>query len=457
MASNTLRPGDSGDSVKSLQEALNKAGANLDVDGKFGPLTEKALRKYQADNGYRVNGVVGGTLWGLMGLSTTARGDYTEAEPTRFNGLPGKPDIWKNSSTNEWYAVYYVPGSRPPLPMLYHVPSNDDLDSFFGEGKDHKPDKILNDKAITSTGATVWGSTDMIPEQEGDPWSGFLDRMERAKDVQPWLEDPEVFALQSSAWLEGRAPERWEYEQTEWWQARSAAEQEWLWLTARSPEEANKKAESDYIAVYDRFRAIGVASPADEVVDYMAIRFSTGAWSESMLEEQMTALFGGDTAVNLDAGLGNLAREHDLTVADPTLHTNRVKDLFKEWLGPKFPPSDQQIQKWSQALRDDEEAGFDTLNQHLRAQRLALYPDYKDETLSYDDIASPWRGFYTQAWGTETADETSDEFQKLIKLNDTEEAGKYMRQKGLEKNVKKVTEDAVAGITQNVSQVREAV
>jgi hypothetical protein len=457
MASNTLRPGDSGDSVKSLQEALNRTGASLEIDGKFGPLTEKALRAYQSENGYQVNGVVGGTLWGLMGLSTTARGDYTDADPTRFNGLPGKPDIWKNSSTGEWYAVYYVPGSKPPLPMMYHISSKDDLESFFGEGKTPKADKILGASGIRSTGATVWGSTDMIPKEEGDPWSGYLDRMERAKEVQPWLEDPEVFAMQASAWLEGRAPERWEYEQTDWWQARSAAERDWLWLNARDPVEAKEKLKSDFVAVYDRFRAWGVADPPDAVVNYMANKFSTGAWSEAMVGEQMTALYSGDAAVGLDAGLGKLAKEHGVSAGDPTLHTTRVKDLFQEWLGPKFPPSDKQVQKWAQVLRDDETAGIDTLKENLRAQRKALYPEYDDDTLSYDDIASPWRGFQQQAWGTKTVDETSDTFQTLVKMNDTVEGAKMLRRQGLKDGVEKVQDDVVTELGDQVSQVREAV
>jgi len=38
-----LKKGMSGDAVKQLQQALNAKGAKLDVDGQFGPKTEKAL------------------------------------------------------------------------------------------------------------------------------------------------------------------------------------------------------------------------------------------------------------------------------------------------------------------------------------------------------------------------------------------------------------------------------
>jgi hypothetical protein len=96
------------------------------------------------------------------------------------------------------------------------------------------------------------------------------------------------------------------------------------------------------------------------------------------------------------------------------------------------------------------------LTQKLRAQRLALYPQY-DENLTYDDIASPWRSFYTQQWGQEVVDERNSSFQKLIELNSTEEGAKWMRKEGLKRGVKKVEEDALAGITGNVSQVQREI
>lgn len=64
----TLRRGAGGEDVKTLQTLLNQFGANpqLDVDGKFGPLTETAVRKYQGDNELAIDGIVGPITWGEL-------------------------------------------------------------------------------------------------------------------------------------------------------------------------------------------------------------------------------------------------------------------------------------------------------------------------------------------------------------------------------------------------------
>lgn len=55
----TLRRGDDGNDVRVLQEALNKKGAKLEVDGKFGRGTEAAVRDFQRKSNVTVDGVVG--------------------------------------------------------------------------------------------------------------------------------------------------------------------------------------------------------------------------------------------------------------------------------------------------------------------------------------------------------------------------------------------------------------
>lgn len=62
----TLRNGDSGEDVKVLQMKLNKVGANLLVDGEFGPRTEQAVQAFQAAKNLTPDGVVGPETWGAL-------------------------------------------------------------------------------------------------------------------------------------------------------------------------------------------------------------------------------------------------------------------------------------------------------------------------------------------------------------------------------------------------------
>ena len=58
-SSGNLSQGSKGDDVKNLQQILNANGANLVVDGSFGPATKAAVEAYQRAHGLKVDGIVG--------------------------------------------------------------------------------------------------------------------------------------------------------------------------------------------------------------------------------------------------------------------------------------------------------------------------------------------------------------------------------------------------------------
>lgn len=61
--------GDEGGDVYDLQHQLNLvAGAGLAVDGIFGPLTDQAVRAFQASHGLAADGIVGPLTWGALGI-----------------------------------------------------------------------------------------------------------------------------------------------------------------------------------------------------------------------------------------------------------------------------------------------------------------------------------------------------------------------------------------------------
>lgn len=61
-----LRRGLRGNNVRTLQTALNAAGAKLKVDGIFGKLTNKAVRAYQSEHELKVDGIAGPKTWGSL-------------------------------------------------------------------------------------------------------------------------------------------------------------------------------------------------------------------------------------------------------------------------------------------------------------------------------------------------------------------------------------------------------
>ena len=54
-----LRQGSTGMNVYCLQKCLNFLGASLETDGRFGPLTKKAVMDFQRNNGLVVDGIYG--------------------------------------------------------------------------------------------------------------------------------------------------------------------------------------------------------------------------------------------------------------------------------------------------------------------------------------------------------------------------------------------------------------
>ena len=68
MSTTHIRPGSSGSLVVELQKLLNKWGAKLAADGRFGPATRDAVLAFQKRNSLITDGIVGGqTMEALLG------------------------------------------------------------------------------------------------------------------------------------------------------------------------------------------------------------------------------------------------------------------------------------------------------------------------------------------------------------------------------------------------------
>ena len=377
--------------------------------------------------------------------------DHTTPDSTRFNGLPGHPEIWRNTDTGQTYVVYQVPDVDPPIPLLFTVASAKDLATFFGD-KSPKMDESFTQAQIDSFGSMLWGSTDTIPDREGDPFAGFVERLRRAMEVQPWLDDDEVWAVYAAAWLEDRPVENWELASTEYWQGLNQAERQWIEVSASDPAQSERIVQSNQIRITNMFRDLGVDNIDDKIVDYMADQLSTGKWSDLYLQEQIWILTGSVTDEPLDGSLNMFLTDETLTVDAAGLRTTSVKDLFNQWLGPNFPPTDNQLKEWSSKMHRSPQQTKDRLTEYLRSQRLALFPEYQDDALTYQDIAAPWRSFAENMWGR-TIDETDSTFLEVLRLNDATEAGKLLRREGIERNVGAVRQEMISGVEAQTQRV----
>lgn len=439
------RSGSQGAGVKALQEQLAAAGFSPGaIDGIYGPKTEAAVVAYQKSVGITVDGIAGPqTLSALGGIpasgGATGSIDYTDDPNTRFSGLPGNPEIWQDSDSGVSYIVYFVPGTDPPLPQMYRVSNDDDLEAFTG-GVTITYDKILTTAEIDSTGAMTVGLTDQIPDTEGDPTEAFLILMERASAMQPWLRDPTVQAVYWNAYLQSRPIEEWELLNTDYYLNSSVAEQQWMKLSIQHPMDAERSKDDAYITAYNAFRSIGVNNPPEAVLRFMADKFVMGLWSQAYLIDQIQSVVGGDAANPLDQELADYMAEGTYEFETPQLKITEVENLFRKWLGPAYVPTAQQVESWASKMRKNPESATDELIQMLQGQRLALFPGYEDENLTYEDIAGPWRSVVSSMWG-QLPDETDSLFLDIVNMNDMGEARKLLRREGLDRNIGKLVND----------------
>lgn len=92
-----------GDEVRELQNALNRHGYSLDVDGTFGPATLAAVKSFQKNHGLEVDGKVGPATWaelekepvskGHSVLVKWSKGEEVKELQTILNGLGYALDV----------------------------------------------------------------------------------------------------------------------------------------------------------------------------------------------------------------------------------------------------------------------------------------------------------------------------------------------------------------------------
>ncbi|MGH3745820.1 MAG: peptidoglycan recognition protein family protein [Micromonosporaceae bacterium] len=106
--SGLLRRGSSGAAVRDLQRDLNAAGAQLAVDGDFGPKTEAAVKAFQRKAGIDVDGVVGPQTRAALKAALKDDEPAPKPKPGKAPAFPGKlltqPPIMRHAAVRTWQA-----------------------------------------------------------------------------------------------------------------------------------------------------------------------------------------------------------------------------------------------------------------------------------------------------------------------------------------------------------------
>lgn len=109
---NVLRLGSKGEDVKTLQRLLK-----IDVDGIFGPQTEKAVKDFQWGHGLEMDGIVGEKTWRALGMNY----DSKRVDPSVIYA-PLKSCISKYPNRKiSWIAIHYTAGASSAAGKAIHM------------------------------------------------------------------------------------------------------------------------------------------------------------------------------------------------------------------------------------------------------------------------------------------------------------------------------------------------
>lgn len=357
----------------------------------------------------------------------------------------GEAQVWRVLEGNRLLLVWTVPGTD--IPIVWEVPDLESRTAIFGPGQfneDTSVDRRFATQAeLDATGALDMGLTSELRNPKEHPWRTFLSTVEQEAKIAPWLTDPayadEFLPLIAGAMFEGRTLLDSELRTTRWWRDHSEAEREWLEMYYGDPATAAATQNDRRLYIQDLFRQVGAINVPDTLLDLLTTRFTTGAWSQSeviaQINKAVNPVYPGQLHPEVRAAL---------TGQDPlsTFDTRKrdVGNLVRDWLGPYYGQwSESQKMNWAQRMAIDPNAQGQ-LEDMLSRQRLALFPEYEDSSLTYEDIVAPWRNRWSQLWG-KVPDETDPLFTKAVRLNDAADFDQLLRVEGLKRGVRTVVHD----------------
>ncbi len=360
--------------------------------------------------------------------------------PQDLHQVPPGAEVWEVEGRH--FLVWYVPFTDPPVPLAWFVSSSEERQAL-GIDTNKIDRKFKSWDQFYATGVLRHGDTRELVNTRVHPWELLKQHYEQEVAIKPYLADPEILALWAAAMMEGREITEGELKTTNWWRTHSQAEREWLLLNASDPATAERLISDNRLRVADLLRSSGVANASEALINLIADNWTQGKWTEVYALQQIRLLADPYAEGELDPELRGMTEGLDRTRE----REDEVRQMIQRWLGPAYAAnwSDQHIAEWAGRLRNDPDAKQE-LEDVLRKHRMALFPEYDNPNLTYEDIAAPWRGVVQQIWG-QTADETDPLFMRIVRTNDLATAEQILRTEGLRRGIGTVVNDVMAAAT----------
>jgi len=359
-------------------------------------------------------------------------------------GIPNGGEIVK--AGDKYYILYKIPNTA--LSLSYEATEND-IEGLYPLNFDEQSFREVSEEDIALT--VPFGNIAELydPEllQSGlTPWEGFVGYLDKEAELRPWLEDEEMVFLLAEATLEGRVVTDAEWKTTNWWRTSTQGQRDWLLVSQGKPldelpADAKSKLRDDKIAIRDALLEAEISNPSNELVNWISYKLTTGGWTPAYTINQIDLLSNdGD----IDEDLSSFISGDGITIEGTRAGETKVENIYTEILGPVFGQMNDQLRSIeANKLRNDPNYEF-KLREKLIGQKKSLFPQYA-ENATYEEFATPWSNFINNEWG-EQVDQSSVQFQEVLKLNNSVEASKYLTQQGLDLGKSKVVNEALQGL-----------
>ena len=385
----------------------------------------------------------------------------TETETTEEEVSTGFQNTQLWEVDGQKFVVFPVPNSD-----LYIRYSATDtlLDLYYSSGRVRPEVQTITEDNEKWINSNMFGSLAEVDEDillgQKEPFQGLIDKWDVAKKYRPWLEDDELYGIWLEAFIEDRDILDEEWKTTEWWRTHTKEQRDWLLLSQSKdigslPADARAYLNNNLIKFRDMFKAAGVTNINDiknakgeSMLDWFSFQFTSGEWTELQAMDQLKAIADPSTGIELEEAVTNWFNglPEGTTVETTKKFEAQVENLANEWLGPLYGVlTDDQKSNYAGMIRnaETEQVGADMVVDRLKAIRGTLFGEY-DESLTYNEIATPWRNYSFQLLG-QRMDETDSTFVDVVKANDQRTATQMLTEWGINNNaatlLDKVTDD----------------